>query len=106
MCSKTLAWYRCRDHFFPAVKIVPPMSRTVMSAVDFVINEERSLRGSYISAVYIHIHIHAYLCADQPLKSKRHFFRCAANKEIIIIAPGYSQSCDLHPQTPTDDTDR
>ena len=45
---------------------------------------ERSLRGSYISAVYTHIHIHAvaYLCADQPLKPKRHFFRCAANKEI------------------------
>ena len=41
---------------------------------------ERSLRGSYISAVYTHIH--AYLCADQPLKPKRHFFPCAANKEI------------------------
>ena len=41
---------------------------------------ERSLRGSYISAVYTHIH--AYLYADQPLKRKRHFFRCAANKEI------------------------
>ena len=43
---------------------------------------ERSLRGSYIFAIYTHIHIHAYLCADQPLKRKRHFFRCAASKEI------------------------
>ena len=43
---------------------------------------ERSLRESYILAVYTHIHIHTYLCADQPLKPRRHFFRCAANKEI------------------------
>ena len=43
---------------------------------------ELSLRGSYISAVYTHIHIHAYLCADQPLKRKRYFFHCTANKEI------------------------
>ena len=43
---------------------------------------ERSLCGSYISAVYTRIHIHAYVCEDQPLKRKRHFFRCAANKEI------------------------
>ena len=47
---------------------------------------ERSLRGSYrfLSAVYTHIHIHAYLCADQPLKRKRHFFRCATNKDICL----------------------
>ena len=43
---------------------------------------ERSLRGSYILAVYTHIHIHSYLCTDQPLNRKRHFFRSAANKEI------------------------
>ena len=40
------------------------------------------MRGSYISAVYTHIQIHAYLCTDQPLKPKCHFFCCAANKEI------------------------
>ena len=46
---------------------------------------ERSLRGSYIYQQYAHcthINIHAYLCSDQPLKRKRHFFCCTANKEI------------------------
>ena len=52
--------------------------------VDFVINVVRTVTAwiVYISAVYTQIHIHAYLCADQPLNPKRHFFRCAANKEI------------------------
>ena len=78
----------------------------MISAVDFVINVFRTVTAWIVYIGSIHIHIHAYLCADQPLKSKRHFFRCAANKEIIMGPGGYSQSCDLHPQTPTDDTDR
>ena len=78
----------------------------MISAVDFVIHVFRTVTVWIVYRQCIHIHIHAYLCADQPLKSKRHFFRRAANKEIIMEPGGYSQSCDLHPQTPTDDTDR
>ena len=51
---------RCRENFFPAVKIFPAIRKAVIFYVDFVINwSERSLRGSYISAVYTHIHIWA-----------------------------------------------
>ena len=30
--------YRCRDHFFPAVKIFPAIRRSVIFDMDFVIN--------------------------------------------------------------------
>ena len=65
------------------MKKFPAIRKAVIFDVDFVINwSERSLRGSYIYWQYTHIHIHAYLCPDQSLKPKRHFFRCAANKEM------------------------
>ena len=80
--------YRCRDHFFPPVKIFPAIHRVVIFDVDFVINVVRTVTAWIVSAVYTHTHnsVHAYLCLDQ-----RHFFRCSA-----IMAPGgYSQSCDF-----------
>ena len=70
--------------FFRAVKFFPAIRKAVIFDVDFVINVVRTVTAwiVYISAVYTHIHIHAYLCAYQPLKPKRHFSRSAANKEI------------------------
>ena len=50
------------------------MSRTVIFAVDFVINVFRTITAwiVYIGSMYTHIHIHAHSCEDQ--KRKRHFF--------------------------------
>ena len=53
-------------------------------AVDFVINAFRTATTWIVYRQYTHTftYMHAYLCADQRLKPKRQFFRCAANKEI------------------------
>ena len=78
---------RYRDNIFPAVKIYPAMSRTVIFAVDFVINVFRTVTAWIVLLYRQYRPTHAFtythnLCADQPLKRKRHFFRCAANKKI------------------------
>ena len=78
------------------MNIFPAIRRAVIFDVDFVINVVRTVtaRIAYnLSAVYTHIRIHAYVCADQPLKLERHFFRCSANNnkfnnnKFICIAP-------------------
>ena len=82
---------RCRDTFLPAVTFFPAMSKTVIFAVDFVINVFCVDRISAVCRPYTHSHTHIFVCRSA---DKRHFFRCSANK----VAPGpggYSQSCDF-----------
>ena len=56
--GQVLFVYRCRDNFYPAVKIVPAMCRTVIFAVDFVLNVFRTVTAwiVYIGTGSIHPH--------------------------------------------------